>query len=726
MLYVQDLQSNRRNNIKEYERLRSSADQNFLLCSNQYTEKLSQSSIHTSTPNVNQEGTSTLVLLTRIQSLLSLNNNNNSDLSVLNTISLSMQQAGLLYAIDALPTDTLGVEGQRVRPQADSFWSYYPGDVGIFYKKTSSWKPQNSRITRENKDYMTALAKGITRDDRQQVAYETKDGSSSRWQHPSSNNLSRPATGKSGTIGRPPTSTSDRSRMSLTNFSETTSRPTTAPVTIDKLSRRLHTGKVRTVIAARPPPPAPPPPPPPPPPPSVPFRVPRLIEPSGSSNNSMIHSFADGFKSPIYKSDSNFVHQLCFDKKDNVIDQPSSRETSNHVPTKETTNTRGEELIENDQDENKTNNLEQVTNLDLCQPDSNSENIEIVDDLLGLESPREDVEETDQRTTEQREEEEEGDEDILQRENDMDEYLFELATDTSLSVYDYKSPFTEEYDQILSNQSQFQTNNGNNDSNLRDLYRDNKIKSERDPNIKAVFEKCIKLARLQANTIKWEQRRRQNLMTYNRLLKNSTLETSTTNIVGNYSSKNNNNNNDMRDINDLKRDLRCNECKRVTCLGNCAPGQNYHFYKRIVSSISNQTFSSRQSSISNGLNNRCKSGYTTYPINSSRNSTDLTNTYTSVTTLNTNTNANNRIRSSRTTFSMGQKTQRSTADLRPRSVRNVTRDVKMKYEQSNLSPVVVVPLFEDESRPKQKSTNGLLPGKSFRSQRRDSLTMITQ
>ncbi|CAF1272764.1 unnamed protein product [Adineta steineri] len=87
MLYVQDLQQNRRNNIKEYERLRSSADQNFLLCSNQYTEKLSQSSIHTSTPNVNQEGTSTLVLLTRIQSLLSLNNNNNSDLSVLNTVS---------------------------------------------------------------------------------------------------------------------------------------------------------------------------------------------------------------------------------------------------------------------------------------------------------------------------------------------------------------------------------------------------------------------------------------------------------------------------------------------------------------------------------------------------------------------------------------------------------------------------------------------------------------
>ena len=37
-----------------------------------------------------------------------------------------------------------------------------------------------------------------------------------------------------------------------------------------------------------------------------------------------------------------------------------------------------------------------------------------------------------------------------------------------------------------------------------------------------------------------------------------------------------------RDINDLRRELRCSDCKRLTCLGNCAPGQEYHQYKRIV------------------------------------------------------------------------------------------------------------------------------------------------
>ncbi|CAF5111738.1 unnamed protein product, partial [Rotaria magnacalcarata] len=77
------------------------------------------------------------------------------------------------------------------------------------------------------------------------------------------------------------------------------------------------------------------------------------------------------------------------------------------------------------------------------------------------------------------------------------------------------------------------------------------------------------------------------------------------------------------------------------------------------------------------------------------------------------------------------KSQRPAIDLRPRSMHQVTRDMKIKFEQANISPVVVVPLYEDESqsiltrRSQKRSPNGLLPGKSFRSQRRDSLTLIS-
>ncbi len=47
---------------------------------------------------------------------------------------VSMQQPGIVCAVNVLPNDTLEVQGQRVRTQPDSFWSYYPGDVGIFCK----------------------------------------------------------------------------------------------------------------------------------------------------------------------------------------------------------------------------------------------------------------------------------------------------------------------------------------------------------------------------------------------------------------------------------------------------------------------------------------------------------------------------------------------------------------------------------------------------------------
>lgn len=219
-------------------------------------------------------------------------------------------------------------------------------------------------------------------------------------------------------------------------------------------------------------------------------------------------------------------------------------------------------------------------------------------------------------------------------------------------------------------------------------------------------------------------------------MKSTAFDASSTNLSGNFSSKTNNTTDkDIRELNELKRELRCNECKRITCLGNCAPGQNYHLYKRVVSSIPSQTLSSsRQLSAASGsLNNRdqqrCKHGYVSCPISSCRSGSDLINSNAMLASLSNN--STNRVRSSRTTFTYGQKNQRASVDLRPRSVRQTSREVKMKFEQVNLTPVVVVPLFEDESRSilakhsQPRATNGLLPGKSFRSQRRDSLTIIS-
>jgi len=58
---------------------------------------------------------------------------------------VSMQQTGIVCAVNVLPNDTLEVQGQRLRSQPDTFWSYYPGDVGILCKvcvcaKFLQWK----------------------------------------------------------------------------------------------------------------------------------------------------------------------------------------------------------------------------------------------------------------------------------------------------------------------------------------------------------------------------------------------------------------------------------------------------------------------------------------------------------------------------------------------------------------------------------------------------------
>ena len=92
MLSVQRFRQKRQNYLKEYQRLRSATDHNFLLCSNKYAEKLRELSRPTtrpSTSNANLERTRTLLILTRVQPSVPLNNNNNNNnnLSTSNIVS---------------------------------------------------------------------------------------------------------------------------------------------------------------------------------------------------------------------------------------------------------------------------------------------------------------------------------------------------------------------------------------------------------------------------------------------------------------------------------------------------------------------------------------------------------------------------------------------------------------------------------------------------------------
>ena len=90
MLYVQEFQRTRRNQLKEYQRLRSAADHNFVICSNEYVEKVidnPQPATRASTPSLGRERSSALLIVARVPSIVSLNSNTNHELSILNIVS---------------------------------------------------------------------------------------------------------------------------------------------------------------------------------------------------------------------------------------------------------------------------------------------------------------------------------------------------------------------------------------------------------------------------------------------------------------------------------------------------------------------------------------------------------------------------------------------------------------------------------------------------------------
>jgi hypothetical protein len=75
------------------------------------------------------------------------------------------------------------------------------------------------------------------------------------------------------------------------------------------------------------------------------------------------------------------------------------------------------------------------------------------------------------------------------------EYEEDHKKGASKLSYEYKRPFSEEYDHAISLQGQLQLNNSINEWDLKDFYREVKRPFEVETNTKPVFEKCLKLAR---------------------------------------------------------------------------------------------------------------------------------------------------------------------------------------------------------------------------------------
>lgn len=280
----------------------------------------------------------------------------------------------------------------------------------------------------------------------------------------------------------------ERAKLPLSTLIEV-NRPTTAPVIIEERPRRVLTGKVKSAAPNRPPPPAPPP---------APLRAPRLFDSSGNFDNLTNTTFLDlidGLKPAILKNDNHFVHQICSSINDNVTEQlntsrDSFLDVSNGTALAETTNEKSA-LNESDSedDEDRNDSTEQISSVGTWHRDAKSGRIEATINPPSRKTPHETSEEIERRIVQQE------DEQLRQRQVEIDQYAFDLPTEPPITIDEYKSPFTEEYDQAIALQPQLSTFSGNNEWNLKDFYRDVKTKFETGTNTKAVFEKCIKLAR---------------------------------------------------------------------------------------------------------------------------------------------------------------------------------------------------------------------------------------
>lgn len=238
-------------------------------------------------------------------------------------------------------------------------------------------------------------------------------------------------------------------------------------------------------------------------PPAAPYRVSRLVETSSNFDNltnSNFYQLAGELKPSVFKGDNHFVHELCLNTNESARDQlSSSRDSfldgSNQSPSSGSS-TAKQESPERPHDENKV-----ADPLSPLQAESTEqivvahatidESVEMIDASPHLPTASENPPEIDERPLEP-----ENDEDILERENELDERAFQFTSDPAAEdVYDYPNPFSDEYDQVIAAQPALATLNGSNEPNLRELYRDHKIRPDLDPNVRGVFEKCVKLAR---------------------------------------------------------------------------------------------------------------------------------------------------------------------------------------------------------------------------------------
>lgn len=146
------------------------------------------------------------------------------------------------------------------------------------------------------------------------------------------------------------------------------------------------------------------------------------------------------------------------------------------------------------------NSSEHIEHTGTWQRDLKSGRIEAVANPPSRKTPREDPDEIERRIVEQENEQ------LRQRQADIEQYTFDFPPESPVSNDEYKSPFSEEYEQAIALQAHISIFNGNNDWNVKDFYRDVKTKFEQGTNTKAVFEKCIKLAR--QNELKHERERK--------------------------------------------------------------------------------------------------------------------------------------------------------------------------------------------------------------------------
>ncbi|CAF2039902.1 unnamed protein product [Rotaria magnacalcarata] len=521
------------------------------------------------------------------------------------------------------------------RPKTSNI-SYLHNETFVFLSgiaslemKSTTENRQETGLTRGNKDSMKTAYRGSMPDYDKKISMENTEKFSTLSRHQISNNSNRLV--KSTTIkNHISNSTFLRSTM-LPEFD----RPTTAPLLFEKHISRSVSEMIK---------------------PSTPSHLSTPLRNTGSTESLANHDDSRDspyyqYQSRVFKNDNRSVREPQMVRNSHMSDTINNSNRNSFFYSSFDTNSPGKATINNDDElktpyrssQYRTNGFQHIVNLGSWQRNTKNKPIVLV------EKPRE-----------------------IQRDEETSEDSDHPPSNSSITNYEYKSPFPEEYDQAILLHAQCQAHTSINEWNLKDFYRDSKTQVEPDTNMKPVFEKCLKLARMQTHTIKWEQRRRQNLIIYNRLLKNGSFDNNTVNSHGVFPSKNTNEK-DIRDINELKRELRCNECKRLACLGNCAPGNEYRQYKRYTPFSS---LPSTREQIRNKLNLR---------------------------------------------------TQRLTTDLRPCSVQHTIRETKFKFEPSNFNPIVVLPLYENESQTKRsskKSTHRYLAAKSLRSQRRETLALL--